>query len=91
MLAELNSVVVPPVAESVLAPVSWELIWPPVETTAAVSWPLCSVPPWSATLLIVCAVPERSSTPLTTVCEAALNLPAPPIARVPVVTDVTPV
>ena len=93
MLPALVSVVTPAVAESVLAPVSWAAMVPPVETTPAVSWPFWIVPDCNATLLIVCAVPARSSTPAapTVVCEAALNLPPPVTVSVPPVTEVPPV
>ena len=93
MLPALESVVVPAVVVSVPAPVSWAETVPPMELTAAVSAPFWIVPVCSATALIVCAVPPRSSTPPapTVVCEAALNIP--PLATVSVlaVTEVAPV
>ena len=83
----------PSVALSVLAPVSCELIWPPSAATAAVSCPFWIAPPYNVTLLIVCAVPARSRTPLElmSVLEAALNLPVPATVKTPVRTLVTPV
>ena len=83
----------PAVAVSVLAPVSWAESAPPMELTAAVSWPFWIVPERSATLLIVCAVPPRSSVPPrpTVVSDAALNLPPPLTVSVLPVTEVPPV
>ena len=93
MLPALVRVVVPAVVVSVLAPVSWAETVPPMEVTAAVSAPFWIVPVCSATVLIVCAVPARSSTPPapTFVCDAALKIP--PLATVSVlpVTEVPPV
>ena len=89
----LLSVVVPAVVVSVPAPIRLAEIAPPVEVTAAVSWPFWIVPDCSATVLIVCCVPPRSSTPPApmVVCEAELRMPAAPTASVLPVTDVAPV
>ena len=92
MLLALVSVVVPAVVVSVLTPTNCAETVPPVELTAAVSWPFWIVPDCSATLLIDCDVPPRSRTPAApmVVCDAALNAPAPLTVSVLPVTDVTP-
>ena len=83
----------PAVVVSVLAPVSCAETVPPVDTTPAVRLPFWIVPDCSATLLTLCEEPLRSRTPPApmVVCDAALNLPAPPTASVLPVTEVTPV
>lgn len=77
---------------SVAAPPS-PSIAPPVEVTAPVSAPLRNVPPASATLLIVCVKPPRSSVPaaLIVVALAAENRFAAPPANVPASIAVAPV
>ncbi len=85
-------VVVPAVVVIEAGPVR-PLTVPPVEVTAPVSAPLVSVPPFSATALIVSAKPPRLRMPpvATLVALPALKVLAAPASAVPPLIAVAPV